>query len=263
MCLKKSPLTGEIEINFGELDYKLRELVYTFLGLDKEVTIHLLELMVVTCTLKLCSLQPWCYVSTLRKLHSIYSVVELLLDKGSIEPSHFLAEAGKSLHGVQTSIGGMSNLFQFRKLLELFSLKQVELAGGLKHVKAELDIINNTCETPLFFVSGLPVGIRLQITLYNMDVDNRLWVKLTVNEYSCQYVYLDLKQFGDSDPVKKFVFAAPFYRTPKTNCFKLRVTLGMEDLSGEKVIVRNFRHPEHDLIYLCTEKEVFLSRIVK
>ncbi|WOH08074.1 hypothetical protein DCAR_0727511 [Daucus carota subsp. sativus] len=263
MCLKKSPLTGEIEINFGELDYKLRELAYTFLGLDKEVTIHLLELMVVTCTLKLCSLQPWCYVSTLRKLHSIYSVVELLLDKGSIEPSHFLAEAGKSLHGVQTSIGGMSNLFQFRKLLELFSLKQVELAGGLKHVKAELDIINNTCETPLFFVSGLPVGIRLQITLYNMDVDNRLWVKLTVNEYSCQYVYLDLKQFGDSDPVKKFVFAAPFYRTPKTNCFKLRVTLGMEDLSGEKVIVRNFRHPEHDLIYLCTEKEVFLSRIVK
>lgn len=263
ICLKKFPLTGEIEINIGKLDYKLRELVHMFLGVDKEVTVHLLELMLVTCTLKLCSVEPWCYESTLKKLYSMYSVVELLLEKGSIEPSKFLVEVGRSLHEFQTSIRGFSYLFQFKKLLELFSLKQVELPEGLKHVKAELDIVDNTCESPLFFVSGLPVGISLQITLHNIVVDNRLWVKFTVNEDSYQYVYLDLKHFGDCDKIRKFLFVAPFYKTPKANFFKLTVTLGMECLSSDKLTLRNCRGPRHELLYLSDEKEVFLSMIVK
>lgn len=263
VCPKKLLLTGEIEISFGKVDYELREMVHTFLGVDEEVTVHLLELMLVTCILKLCNLEPWCYESTLRKLHSIYSVVKLLLDKGSIEPSKFLVEVGKSLHEFQTSTGGCSNLFQFKKLFDLFSLKQVELPGGLKHMKAELDIINNTCETPLFFVSGLPVGIPLRITLYNIVVDNKLWVKLSVNEDSYQYVYLDLKQFGDCDAIKEFIFVAPFYKTPKANFFKLTVTIGMECLSSDELVIRNRRGPKHELIYICNEKEVFLSMNVR
>ncbi|XP_074370556.1 protein SIEL [Apium graveolens] len=259
ICLKKFPLTGEIEINFGEIDYKLRELVHMFLGVDKEAAVHLLELMLVTCTLKLCSVEPWCYEFILGKLSSIYSVVELLLEKGSIEPSKFLVEVGNSLHEFQTPLGGLSNLFQFKKLLELFSLKQIELPEGLKHVKAELSIVNNTCESPLLFVSGLPVGISLQITLHNIVVDNRLWVKFTVSEDSYQYVYLDPKQFGYCDKVKKFIFVAPFYKTPKANFFKLTVTVGMECSSSDNLISRNCRGPKHELLYLCEEKEVFLS----
>ncbi|KAK1400351.1 Integrator complex subunit [Heracleum sosnowskyi] len=256
-------LTGEIKIDFEKVDYKLNELVHMFLGVDKEVTIYLLELMLMTCTLKLCSVEPWCYESTLRKYSSIYSLVELLLEKGSVEPSEYLVEVGKALHEFQTSSGGLINLFHFKKLLELFSLKQIELPRGLKHVKAELDIVNNTCETPLFFVSGLPVGIPLHITLYNIVAHNRLWVKLTANEDSSQYVYLDLKHFGDCDTIKKFIFVAPFYKTPKANCFKLTVTLGMECLSGDKPILRNCRGPKNELMYLCNKKEVFLSMIVK
>lgn len=263
MCLKKYPLSGEIEINFGKVDYKLNELVHMFLGVDKEVMVYLLELMLVTCILKLCSGEPWCYESTLRKVCSIYSVVELILEKGSVEPSKFLVEVGKSLHEFQTSVVGFSNLFEFKKLLELFSLKHIELPEGLKHVKAELDIVNNTCETPIFFVSGLPVGIPLQITLYNIVVDNRLWVKLTVNEDSYQYVYLDMKHFGDCDTIKKFIFVAPFYKTPKAKNFKLTVSLGMECLSSDKLTSRNCRGPKNELMYLCNEKEVFLSMIVK
>lgn len=130
-------------------------------------------------------------------------------------------------------------------------------------MKAELDIVNNTCETPLFFVSGLPVGIPLEITLYNMVINNRLWVKLTVNEDSYQYVYLDLKRLGDCDTVKKFKFVAPFYRTPKANFFKLTVTLGMECLYSDKLMLRKCRGPKHELMYLCDEKEVFLSLVVE
>lgn len=256
--------TEELGIELGKLDKSLREMKHTFIGLNKEVELHILELILVTCTLKLSSFELSRHESALKKLYSTMSCVELLLEEGSIEPSIFVIELKKYLHEIGTSVDGESySPFLFKKLIEFFSLKQVLLIGGLEHVKAELDVVDNDCENPLSYVSGLPIGIPLQITLYNVVSGNRLWLRITVNKEPNQFVYLDLKQFGGCDQIKKLTFVAPFYRSPKAKHFTLTVSIGMECLSEDDLLLRNYMGPKHELAYLCKEKQVYLSMIVK
>lgn len=257
--------TEELGIELGKLDKNLREMKHTFIGLNKEVEMHILELILVTCTLKLSSFELSRHQSALKKLYSTISCVELLLEEGSIEASNFVIEIKKSLLEIGTSVDGESEgPFLFKKLLEFFSLKQVLLTGGVKHVKAELDVVDNDCENPLSYVSGLPIGIPLQMSLYNMVGENRVWVRMRVNkEEPDQFVYVDLKQFGGCDEIEKLTLVAPFYRCPKAKHFTLRVSIGMECLPEDDILLRNYVGPKHELAYLCKEKQVHLSMIVK
>ncbi|KAL4587171.1 hypothetical protein LXL04_000038 [Taraxacum kok-saghyz] len=146
-----------------------------------------------------------------------------------------------------------------KKKLESFSIKEiVTINKRLKYMEAEVEMGDNNWLNPYPFVAGLPVGIPLKMRLHNVPVETKLWVKMRVCEKLREYVFVDLKQFEGCDGVREFTFVPLYYRTPKVDSFVLRVCVGMECLSEEEVC-----GPKHELVYLCKEKEVFFSMVVK
>ncbi|KAM1597902.1 hypothetical protein PS2_032759 [Malus domestica] len=256
---------GELDLVLRKLDTRLRDLKSTFIRLSKREELHILELILVTCVLRLSKVEICCHLRTLRKLSSTMPQVESLLRDGSLEPSRFITEVEKLSSETGTSLNEAScdpRLFQ--RALESFSLKQLVLSGGIKHVNAELDIPDNSYENPLRFVAGLPVGIPCHIRLHNVLAESRLWLKMTVNEDddSTRFVFLDLNLFGGSEDIRIFTFSPPFYRTPKAFSFTIKVCICMECLSEvEDVSSVKSRGPRHELTYLCREKDVYLSMI--
>ncbi|XP_030926423.1 protein SIEL isoform X2 [Quercus lobata] len=224
--------------------------------------LQILELVLLTCTLRLCKVEICCHFATLKKLSTTVSRVESILKSANIEPTIFISEVGKLLCLNEMSSSEAScNPFMFKELLKHFSLSQFVLCGRLNQIKAELTIPDNDSENPLPFVSRLPVGIPCDITLHNTSNENKLWLRMSMDDESTQFVFLDLNLFGSSDEVRKFTYVAPFYKTPNAISFTLRVCMGMECLFEDVLSVKKYGGPERELTYLCQEREVHLSMI--
>ncbi|KAJ7950055.1 protein SIEL [Quillaja saponaria] len=256
--------TGEFDFMLGKLDRRVRELRSRFVGFSVEEELNVLELILVTCVLRLCKVEICCHIQTFKKLTTTISHVESLLKKESSGPSNFVVEVRKLLCESGTSMNGAScSPFLFETCLKLFSLKQFVLSGRIRHIDAELNIPDNDAENPLPFVSGLPVGIPFEITLHNILGGNKLWLSLTMDDDSTQYVFLDLNLFEEFGEARKFASIAPFYKTPKANSFILRACISLEYLFENVDPVKRFGGPKHDLTYLCPEKEVYLAKASK
>lgn len=187
---------------------------------------------------------------------------ESILKESSALPSNFLVELGKVLSS--TSINGAScSPLQFEACLKFFSLKQFVFHGPIKHVKAELSVPNIDFEHPLPFVSGLPVGIQCEITLHNILSESRLWLRMTLDDGFIQYFFLDLDCSEGSEEVRKCTFVAPFYRTAEADCLILKVCIGSECLFENVSPVQKFGGPKRELVLLCNEKQVYLSKVSK
>ncbi|KAD1053246.1 hypothetical protein E3N88_43367 [Mikania micrantha] len=146
---------GDVGYILQKLETKLRELRYRFIGLSKEEELHLEELTLVVCTLRLSIFYPPYHASALKKL--------FMYKETSTAHSRFLTELMKTLQKDE------SNPYHFREPLELFFLKQLELSRNLRWMRAELDIQiqDNDWVKPIPFVAGLPVGIPLKMKLHN------------------------------------------------------------------------------------------------
>ncbi|XP_031284736.1 protein SIEL-like [Pistacia vera] len=255
---------GELELLLGKLDSRLADIRCRFIGLSKEEELHVLELVLVSCLLRLSKVEICCYLTTLKKLSSTISHVEFLHQQGSIEQSKFVTEVKNSLLEIGTSTFDASyKPFLFNQLLESFFLNQLLLSGRLRHIKAELDVPDNSTENPVTFVSGLPVAIPLEIALHNISSENRLWLRITMSEESTQFIFLDLNLIEGYSEFLKFTYIAPFYKTPKAVSFSLRVCIGMECLFEDVHFVKVHGGPKRMLAYLCHEKEVYLSMASK
>ncbi|XP_028760917.1 protein SIEL-like [Neltuma alba] len=257
---------GAIDFELAKLDRRVKEFRYRFIGFSPQEELNVLELMLVTCVLRLCKVDVCCRIPTSKRLTAIFSHVEFLLKERSVMPSTFIIELRKLLSEGGTSINDASQShLEFYKCLESFSLKQFVCSGTIRHVRAELSILSSDSEHPLPFVSGLPVGIECDITLHNITNDNRLWLSMTMNDDgSTQYVFLDWKLFeGSGDQVRNSAFVAPFYGTPKATSFRIRVCIGLECLFEDAVSWQTYEGPRHELTFLCPEKEVYLSNVQK
>uniref|UniRef100_A0A2P2PN39 Integrator complex subunit 4/Protein SIEL C-terminal Ig-like domain-containing protein n=1 Tax=Rhizophora mucronata TaxID=61149 RepID=A0A2P2PN39_RHIMU len=137
----------------------------------------------------------------------------------------------------------------------------MNLCSTIRHIKAELTVPGNDSENPLSFVSGLPVGIPLDIALHSVSSENRLWLRITRSENSTQFVSLDTNLCNGSNEVNRLTFTAPFYRTPKASSFTLRVCIGMECLFEDIHVTKGYAGPKHVLVYLCQEKNVYLRMV--
>ncbi|KAF9665304.1 hypothetical protein SADUNF_Sadunf16G0108800 [Salix dunnii] len=262
MLTSTSLESSGLEYLFGKLDMRLRELRYRYIGFSKEEELYVLELIVVACMLRLSKVEISCSPTTMKKLSAIISHIEILNDKGSIEPSNILMDAKKTVHEIESSKAGIScSLFLNTNLVDFFTLKQFSLCSRVRHINAELNVPGNDFENPLRFVSGLPVAIPLDITLYNVSSENRLWLTIRMSEELTQFVFLDLNILGGCNEVKKFTFMAPFYRTPKACSFSLWISIGMECALEDCHIVKHCGGPKHDLVYLFQEKEVHLCLV--
>ncbi|KAB5520183.1 hypothetical protein DKX38_024502 [Salix brachista] len=258
----RSNETGGLEYLFGKLDMRLRELRYRYIGFSTEEELYVLELIAVACILRLSKVEISCSPTTMKKLSAIISHIEILNDKGSIEPSNILMDAKKTVHEIESSKAGIScSLFLITNLDDFFTLKQFSLCSRVRHINAELNVPGNDSENPLRFVSGLPVAIPLDITLYNVSSENRLWLTMRMSEESTQFVFLDLNILGGCNEVKKFTFMAPFYRTPKACSFSLWISIGMECALEDCHILKHCGGPRRDLVYLFQEKEVHLCLV--
>ncbi|GAV76894.1 Cnd1 domain-containing protein, partial [Cephalotus follicularis] len=250
---------GELEFLSGKLEKRLREMRCRFLGLSTEENLHVLELILMTCLLKLSRVENCCYLTTMKNLSATVSLVKSLCEGGSVEPSNFVIEVSKTLNEIGTCTGGTyCRPFFFKMLIDFFSPGQFVLCRRLRHVKAELEAPGNSSENPLSFIPGLPVAIQLNITLHNISSENRLWLRITVGKESTQFVFLDLKVVGGCSEVRTFTFNAPFYKTPKAVSFTLRVCIGMECLFEDIQLVKGCGGPKHVLVYLCQEKDIYL-----
>ncbi|BAU00291.1 hypothetical protein VIGAN_10187200 [Vigna angularis var. angularis] len=118
-------------------------------------------------------------------------------------------------------------------------------------------------EHPLPFVSGLPVGVPCEITLHNISSESKLWLRMTLDDGFVQHIFLDLDCFEGSEVVRKFAFVAPFYRTPEAYYLTLKVCIGAECLFENVGPVQRFGGPKRELVLLCKEKQVYLSKVNK
>lgn len=253
---------GGLDVILGKLDMRLRELRSRFTGFSLEQEVQILELILLTCTFRLCKVDICCHLATLEKLSATMSRVESILILGSFEPSNFVSEVGQLLCRIGSSSSGVScNPFLFKDLVQYFSHKQFVFCGRLDHIVAELVFPNNDSENPLRFVPCLPVGIPCEIVLHNVSSENKLWLRMTMDDESTQFVFLDLNLFGGSEEVRNFTYVAPFYRTPNAASFTLRICIGMECLFEDFLSSKRYGGPKRELTYLCQERKVHLSMI--
>ncbi|KAK7339973.1 hypothetical protein VNO77_20663 [Canavalia gladiata] len=253
---------GELESRLAKLDGRVKELISRFIGFSAEEELNVLELMLVTYAFGLCKVESCCLTPTFKRLSAIYLRVGSIFKERSALPSNFIVELGKLLDEIHASIDGASGSpLQFHACVKLFSLKQFVFRGTIKHIKAELSIPNNDCEHPLPFVSGLPVGIPCEITLHNILSESRLWLRVSIEDGFVQHVFLDLDRLEGSGEVRNFTFIVPFYRTPKADSFTLNVCIGLECMFENVSPVQRFGGPKHELVLLCKEKQVYLSKV--
>lgn len=258
--LAKFQEVGELEFLLGKLESRLREIRCMFRGLPKEEEFHVLELVLMTCLLRLTRVEMSCYLITMKRLSSIFSQIEFLSQQGFVEPSKFMIGIKELLLQVGTSTAGTScRSFLLNQLFDSFVSRQFSLGDGLKHMHAELDVSDNSSENPVFFVPGLPVAIPLEITLYNITSENKLWVRMTIGEESTHFVHLDPNLLDSDCQVQKFTYAAPFYKTPNAVSFSLRICIVMECLFEEISLVKGHGGPKHMLANLSGEKEIYFS----
>ncbi|OIV98566.1 hypothetical protein TanjilG_12152 [Lupinus angustifolius] len=256
---------GVLESKLGKLDKRVKELMCRFLGFSAEEEITVLELILVTFSLRLCKVKICSANQTFKKLNAIYLQVESLLKESSTLPSNFIVELGKLLHESSTAINEASsrNPLPFDECLKLFSFKKFTSHGTIKHLKAELSIPNNDLEHPFPFVSRLPAGIPCNITAHNVSTEKRLWLRISMDDGFVHHVFLDLDLFEGSGKVKKFAFVAPFYRTAKAGSVTLKVSIGLESLFENACPVQRHGGPKRELVLLCAEKQVYLSNVNK
>lgn len=251
---------GEVDLLLGKLESRLRELKCRFVGLSKEEKLQILDLIILSCLLRLSKVEICCYLTTMKRLSSAISQAEFLHKEGCTGQSKFFLEIKSSLHEIGTSY---CCPFLLKKLLDHFSLEQFVLCRNLRHIHAELEVPDNDSENPLFFVSGLPVAIPCEITLHNISNEGRLWLRITIGEESIQFVFLNLNLNEGSEEVRKFTFIAPVYITPKAVSFTLIASIAMECLLEDADTIRSCPGPKHALTYLCREKEIYLSAVSK
>ncbi|KZV48740.1 integrator complex subunit 4 [Dorcoceras hygrometricum] len=250
--------TDVLEALLQKTERRLKEMLHRFLDLGREEELHILEFTLVTRTLRLSSGATCCFNACMIELKSAISRVEQLHRERSIELSDFITELQNACEIGKSKNDATDKLYLFQASLDLFSPKHIVLSGEIKYMVADVNIFENSFENPITFVPGLPVGLSLEITLYNISCEARLWLTMTLTEKSTQFIFLNFHEFGECNEMRKFPFVAPFYRTPKVRYFSIKISIGMECLSD----VQRLRHkngPKHELIQLCEEKEVHLS----
>ncbi|KAL8039035.1 hypothetical protein ABFX02_10G009000 [Erythranthe guttata] len=255
---------GILEALLCKMERRLKEMLHRFTGLSRGVEMHILELMLVTYTLRLSYRGGTIFFEDYTsKFNSVFRRVENLGKEESIEPFPFLIDLQSISHEIGNSRDGFIHKPELlQKSLNLFSLKQIVVSEKLDYLDAEIDVFDNDFQNPLPFISGLPVGIPFDITLHNISLGTRLWLAITDGEKSTQFVFLDLHEFGGCNEIRKSAFVAPFFRTPKVKHSVLKVSVVMECLS-EGQHSKHLNEPKQNFIYLSKGKEIHLSTAEK
>ncbi|GFP92786.1 protein siel [Phtheirospermum japonicum] len=256
---------GFLEPLLSKMEIELKEMLYRFSGLSGEGKLHILELMLLTYVMRLSYRGTCCFEDYMKKVNLVLCRVVFLQKEGSIKLSNFVTELQSimSRENGESEDGFIHKLDLLHKSLHLYSLKYVLFPGQLKYLQADVNVCDNDFQNPFPFISGLPVGLPLDVTLYNISNETRLWVAITLGKKSTHFVFLDLNEFGGCDAMRKFTFVAPFFRTPKAKHFVLKVSIAMECLSEDQHFFKHCNGPKHELMHLCKEKEVYLSTAVK
>ncbi|KAK9671847.1 hypothetical protein RND81_12G058500 [Saponaria officinalis] len=247
---------GQLDILFAKLEKSLIDLKFGFTGLEKEDELYIMELVLLSYVMALSSFHVHCTI--LLKLSKTITFLEDLRTDKSIVFSDFLNQISDSFSKDDYSFSGPSTL---KKLRDVFVLKNFTLSQRIRQVKAELVVIGFDSVTPLRFIPGLPVGIPLEMTFYNVANDHILWLKLTLTDSAMEFVFMDMEEIGDLQEVGKVKFTSPFYRTPRAEAFTLRVSIGMECNSENLDRVKGHGGPEHALTYISPEIEVYFVHL--
>lgn len=246
---------GDVDFLLQKLDKVLLALRFQFVGLTDEDELYVLELLLLSHILSLSSFHINC--KTLHKLSTTITRVNSLRSEKRIASSEFVNQLAELLSkGVFSDNDVSCNSLQLRNLTDMFALNDFSFTHSIRYISAELVVQGFDSVRPLRFIRGLPVGVPLEISLYNVTIVHRLWVKMTSDQGLTEFIYVDVEFGGDQD-VSRSVFTAPFYRTPKTVAFTLRVNIGMECVSEDLRLVKGHGGPMHSLVYLSPEKEVY------
>lgn len=256
---------GTLENLLCKMETRLTEMLYRYAGQSADEKLHIQELMLLTYAMRLSYGDTCCLEDYTNKVNLVLRRVEYLRKECSVEISHFVTEIQNMSHATGNSEDKTLDMLDLlRNSLNLFSLKHIVLSGDLKYVDAEVDVYDNDFEKPLPFIPGLPAGIPLEIKLYNISSDAKLWLAISVGEKSTtQFVFLDLNEFGESEETMKFKYVAPFFRTPRVKHLILKVSVVMECLSEDEDSKSKQRNgPKNELVYLSRAREVHLSMVV-
>lgn len=246
---------GDFDLLLGKLDKAILALRYKFIGLSEEVELIIMELLLLNYLLQLSS--PHVHCKSLQKLSIIVTSVCHLRNAKSIACSDFVNQLVELSSDGSFSLDATGDSAQVKKLRDLFMLKDLVLTEGIRHITAELVVLGFDSVTPLHFISGLPVGIPLDITLYNLTNEHRVWLKIALYDKVSEFVFLDLEEYASLEEVRHFEFTLPFYRTPKAVAFSLRVSLGVECVSEDLRLVKGQGGFKHALTYISPEIEVY------
>ncbi|KNA22408.1 hypothetical protein SOVF_034270 isoform B [Spinacia oleracea] len=248
--------TGDLDLLLGKLDKAVLALRYRFVGLNEDVELLIMELLLLNYLLQLSSSHMHC--KTWQKLSTMVTSVCHLRNAKSIEFSDFVNHLAELASNGSFSLNSTGDRIQLKKLRNLFMLKDLVLTEGIRHINAELVVLGFDTVSPLRFISGLPVSIPLDVTLYNVTNEHKLWLKIALDDKVTEFVFLDVEEYGGLEKAsRQFKFGVPCYRTPKAAAFTLRISMGMECVSEDLHLVRGHGGPKHALTYISPEIEVY------
>ena len=238
----------KIDLLMEKSEVKLGRLRSLFSGLTEKEESHLLELSLFHCLLRLSLVKSPEVPPIANKKRFLISRLEQLASEGNLELSTFFMESKN--YSWSTPIVDFPVLGAFY---------QASPTGRLKLRKAELRARVVDRELPLMFISGLPVGIPVEVALKNISRSERLWLRMDSGK-STQYAFLSFDRFDGSDVDRRLSVELPFYATPKAP-FILKAAVCLESSTGFLLPGKRQGGPRRETADLSQEVEIYLADV--
>lgn len=256
----------------NKLDSVLQHVLHRFSGFSFEQLLQILELHAVVSVWKL-ALHPLDHLTDLpgsllySQLGSTVSTAEEIMKSQELPPSPLLRSVQQQLpsHLDGTANNILSTWRTARQLAAAYWPSGIAIDSSIKEMRAVVKAPGRDFDHPLGFISGLPVGIPVDITVYNIPDSHLLWIQFVRDASPPGFKLLDVEEdtsSARSNNARQLSTLLQLDDMPPVASSVCRLCVVMEGDQRQRSLETRGRGkgPRGCIVPLCTETEVHLYR---
>ena len=114
--------------------------------------------------------------------------IMMTITKMGLPYTQFIVEVEETIVKEQTQMDPFKIIRNARHLAFSFWPTLLSTSSSLRELKVDLSIV---CNDPLPFQQGLPLGIPVKLSFWNLKKSDRIWVHVQMSSLWSQYIFLN------------------------------------------------------------------------